>query len=214
MSGSDVRHCGLAQWRFLARKSRRIGGSIPGFQSWLIEPPRRFWKKMSTPRRSRRSLIESSTAFLVDYSFRLFSPRHDPWDATGAFRRGGRWNSRGTAILYAASSQSLACLEILVRIRNPDNFPAYAYSQIAIPEHQIERWESTDPIRSPERRKAIFESEVLSREEGDIWIRNGRPVPHKTYRPGETPEIENPYGFHLRLFGRYPRLLFLKNGNT
>ena len=104
--------------------------------------------------------------------FRLFSPWHHPWDATGAFRRGGRWNSPGTAVLYTASSLSLACLEILVHIRNPNNFPAYSYSELAIPERQIEAWESTDPIRSPERRKAILESEVLSREEGDIWIRN------------------------------------------
>lgn len=126
--------------------------------------------------------------------FGLFSPRHDRWDATGALRRGGRWNNPGTAVLYAASSLSLACLEILVHIRNPSNFPVYSYSQIAIPEHQIEQWEINDP-RSPERRKAIFESEVLSREEGDIWIRNRRckPAPHKAYRPEETPEIEKSY---------------------
>jgi hypothetical protein len=37
-SGSVARHCGLAQWRFLVRKSKPRGGSIPGFQSWLIEP--------------------------------------------------------------------------------------------------------------------------------------------------------------------------------
>ena len=124
--------------------------------------------------------------------FRLFSPWHDPWDATGAFIRGGRWNSPGTAILYAASSLSLACLEILVHIRNPNNFPVYAYSQMTIPADQIEEWESADPIRSPERRKAIFKSEVLSREEGDIWIRGRqrKTVPHKTYRPGEPSEIE------------------------
>lgn len=128
-------------------------------------------------------------------AFRLFSPQHDPWDATGAFRRGGRWNSPGPAVLYAASSLSLACLEILVHIRNPNNFPIRAYSKVGIPEDQIERWESTDPIRSPERREAIFESEVLSREEGDLWIRDRqyKSVSLKTYRPGETSEVERSY---------------------
>lgn len=92
---------------------------------------------------------------------------------------GGRWNSPGTAVLYTASSLSLACLEILVHIRSPNNFPSYSYSQLAIPEDQIEPWESNDPARSPERRKAILESEVLSREDGDIWIRERqrRPTP-------------------------------------
>jgi RES domain-containing protein len=100
--------------------------------------------------------------------FRLFSPGRDPHDATGAFLRGGRWNNPGTAVLYAASSLSLACLEILVHVRNPNNFPVYSYSQLAIPDDRIEAWESPDPARSPLRRKAIFDSEVLSREEGVI----------------------------------------------
>jgi RES domain-containing protein len=122
--------------------------------------------------------------------FRLFSPWRDPWDAAGAFLQGGRWNSPGKAVLYTASSLSLACLEILVHIRNPGNFPVYSYSQLAIPKDQIEPWESSDPIRSPERRKAIVESEVLSREEGDIWIRERQrdPAPHQFYTPGEAPE--------------------------
>lgn len=31
---------------------------------------------------------------------------------------GGRWNSKGTAVVYAAATRSLAMLEILVHIRN------------------------------------------------------------------------------------------------
>lgn len=122
--------------------------------------------------------------------FRLFSPWRNPWDAAGAFAHGGRWNSPGSAVLYSASSLSLACLEILVHIRNPSNFPVYSYAQLAIPEGQIELWESGDPIRSPERRQAILESEVLSREEGDIWIRERqrKSDPRRVYRSGQASE--------------------------
>lgn len=105
-----------------------------------------------------------------------------------ALLHGGRWNSPGTAILYAASSLSLACLEILVHIRNPSNFPVYSYSQLAISEDQIDLWSSGGPARSRERIEAIFESEVLSREEGDIWIRERRltSITHRIYTPQEA----------------------------
>ena len=114
-------------------------------------------------------------------AYRLFSSRRNPLDATGAYRSGGRWNSPGTAILYAASSQSLACLEILVHLRNPANLPEVSYVEFDIQEEQVRLWSSLIDS-SEERKRAVLESLVLSREHGDDWIavRQGR---RKTDRP-------------------------------
>jgi RES domain-containing protein len=100
-------------------------------------------------------------------AFRLFAPWIGPRDATGALRRGGRWNSPGKAVLYAASSLSLACLEILVHLRHVENLPEYSYAEVHIPDDQVEAWNKPD-----KRTRAVLESAVLSREIGDNWIRD------------------------------------------
>ena len=103
-------------------------------------------------------------------AYRLFSPRRDPLDVTGAYRSGGRWNSPGTAILYAASSLSLACLEILVHLRYPAILPALSYVEFDIQEDQVRLWSSL--LQSSESRtQAVLESMVLSREIGDEWFK-------------------------------------------
>jgi RES domain-containing protein len=108
---------------------------------------------------------------LID-AFRLFAPWRQPGDATGAIRRGRRWNSPGTAILYAAyaaSSLSLACLEVLVHLRHIENIPPYSYAGISIPNSEIEDWGKPNDWT-----QAILESDVLSREIGDNWIEQSR----------------------------------------
>jgi len=40
----------------------------------------------------------------------------DAFDGEGAFRFGGRWNSRGTRIIYTAGSLALAALEMIVHL--------------------------------------------------------------------------------------------------
>ena len=45
--------------------------------------------------------------------YRLTSARFPRCDGEGARLYGGRWNSRGRAVVYAAATQSLAALEIL-----------------------------------------------------------------------------------------------------
>jgi RES domain-containing protein len=44
----------------------------------------------------------------------------------GAFRAGGRWNSKGTYMLYTSENSSLAFLEILVHFEKAD-FPPHLY---------------------------------------------------------------------------------------
>ncbi len=46
--------------------------------------------------------------------WRLCKRRHAALDGEGARRAGGRWNRRGTAVVYASESLSLAALELLV----------------------------------------------------------------------------------------------------
>jgi RES domain-containing protein len=54
--------------------------------------------------------------------YRLFRGKYSPADAIGSYLAGGRWNPKGIHMLYASSTLSLACLEILVHIKEP-RFP-------------------------------------------------------------------------------------------
>ncbi len=54
------------------------------------------------------------------------------WDATdlggrGAERTGGRWNRKGTPVVYAASSVALACLETVVHFNAGFGLPLNRY---------------------------------------------------------------------------------------
>lgn len=49
------------------------------------------------------------------------------FDGEGARRSGGRWNSIGTRMVYAAESRALAALEVLVHLEGP----AQGYSVVA-----------------------------------------------------------------------------------
>jgi RES domain-containing protein len=56
--------------------------------------------------------------------YRLAKCRYaDDLTGTGARLYGGRWNSEGRAMVYTASSRSLALLEVLVHV-TPANLPA------------------------------------------------------------------------------------------
>ena len=50
------------------------------------------------------------------------------FDGEGAFRFGGRWNSRGTRILYTAGSLSLAALEMLVHLNDEEILFSYSFA--------------------------------------------------------------------------------------
>ena len=51
----------------------------------------------------------------------------------GARLNGGRWNSRGTPLVYTAQSQSLAVLEMLVHLDSPELLKHFVLFEVTIP---------------------------------------------------------------------------------
>lgn len=66
-------------------------------------------------------------------AYRIFKTRRSGgwFDGEGAYRYGGRWNSRGTRILYASESLSLAFLEILVHLEDNEITAAYSSANLS-----------------------------------------------------------------------------------
>jgi RES domain-containing protein len=54
--------------------------------------------------------------------WRLCSRAHAAFDGDGARRAGGRWNERGTALVYASATLSLAAQELFVHL-DPAELP-------------------------------------------------------------------------------------------
>jgi RES domain-containing protein len=63
---------------------------------------------------------------LFVYRIVLSKARTADLSGTGAYRYGGRWNSKGTYLLYTSESSSLAMLESLVHFE-PQEFPSELY---------------------------------------------------------------------------------------
>jgi RES domain-containing protein len=72
-------------------------------------------------------------------AYRIFKTKHaSNWiDGEGAFLFGGRWNSRGTRILYCAESLSLATLEMLVHLNSAELLPSYSYATLGFEENDL-----------------------------------------------------------------------------
>jgi len=94
----------------------------------------------------------------------------DPYGGAGAALGGGRWNSRGLYVAYAAWSRSLAMLELLVHVTRdqaPDDlvFVGAEIADDAIEDLDVaslpQGWRRTPP---PVELRAV----------GDAWIRQTR----------------------------------------
>jgi len=72
-------------------------------------------------------------------AWRIVKEKHaaTAFSGEGAARAGGRWNSRGVAVIYTSSILSLAALETLVHLNPPVLFK-YAVIRIRFDEELIE----------------------------------------------------------------------------
>ena len=125
------------------------------------------------------------------------SPNYKAIDRTGkgAEVTGGRWNQKGTPMLYAATSISLAVLEVVVHLPQAP-FPLNRYLiQIDVPDDVWEARASIDYLTAP----GGWDAEptgLTSREFGDVWAKSGgmllQAVP-STMVPREQNVLINPY---------------------
>ena len=72
-------------------------------------------------------------------AWRIAKSKYAVYDGTGASHAGGRWNSRGRAVIYAADSYAGAILEILAHSFRPRTLPGRHHAvEIDIPDEVVE----------------------------------------------------------------------------
>jgi len=102
-------------------------------------------------------------------AYRIADARHPIFDPTGALLHGGRWNSVGIPVIYAAETYAGALLEVLVHANLSQPPKNHRVVRITIPDHvQIERV-SADMVP-----RWDAEDMVASRALGDQWVREKR----------------------------------------
>jgi RES domain-containing protein len=105
------------------------------------------------------------------HAFRICDDRYPVLDGTGAALNGGRWNSKGHSVVYAAETYALALLETLVHTGFRKIPGGRHYARIIIPDSIMV--ESFDPAAHAGWE---LEDNVVSRAFGDQWIKEQRSV--------------------------------------
>lgn len=103
-------------------------------------------------------------------AYRIADRRFPILNGVGAARNGGRWNSVGAEVIYAACSYAGAILERRVHC-GPKIPQDQVYAEITIPAHvQLEVVEPTD---LPDN---WVDDPNVTRDFGDRWVRESRSV--------------------------------------
>jgi RES domain-containing protein len=101
--------------------------------------------------------------------YRIADARHPIFDPTGAMLHGGRWNSIGHRVIYAAETYAGALLELLVHANLSYPPKNHRVVRIQIPDEVTIESVSIDKIKGWDS-----EDTIASRAFGDEWIRTLR----------------------------------------
>jgi RES domain-containing protein len=104
-------------------------------------------------------------------AWRIVKEKHaaTAFSGEGAARTGGRWNSRGVAVVYTSSAKSLAALESLVHLNPPVLFK-YVVFRIKFDDALVEI--VTPKALPPDWR--VEPPPLSSKAVGDAWVRAAR----------------------------------------
>ena len=98
----------------------------------------------------------------------------------GARRYGGRWNRRGTPVVYLAEHPALAVLEVLVHLDIP---PELLPEDYVLLRAELSLWPETPPFDQPYNPEAV----------GNAWLRTGETALLR------VPSVLVPHSFNLLL---------------
>jgi RES domain-containing protein len=103
-------------------------------------------------------------------AWRIVKEKHaaTAFTGEGAAKVGGRWNSRGVAVVYTSGTKALAALENLVHLNPPVLFN-YVVIRIEFEEDLVARVALTD--LPPDWR--VEPPPASTRQFGDAWVRTG-----------------------------------------
>jgi RES domain-containing protein len=87
----------------------------------------------------------------------------------GAADFGGRWNSRGIAVVYSSATKSLAALESLVHLNPPVRFK-YVAIRVEFDEAFLEVF----PLKRLPRGWKVEPPPPSTQQIGDLWVRQAR----------------------------------------
>jgi RES domain-containing protein len=105
-------------------------------------------------------------------AWRIFKRKHQrfAFSGVGARRFGGRWNSKGIAVVYASESPALAALEMLVHLQTHEILHAYMLMSISFDEALVEKVPRRRLPRSWRRDPAPQALQAI----GNDWVAHGR----------------------------------------
>lgn len=88
------------------------------------------------------------------------------FDGEGARRFGGRWNSKGTPMVYTAGSQALAVLELLVHLEESDVLKHYCLIPVQVDESMVKKVDIKSLPANWNRRPTSTHVRAI----GDAWV--------------------------------------------
>jgi RES domain-containing protein len=104
-------------------------------------------------------------------AWRIYKPKHAATAFTGEGARlyGGRFNSKGVAVVYTAQSISLACLEMLVHLQADDLLRHYCLRSVRFDSRLVKSLEVASLPSNWREAPAPPEIQLL----GDEWVASG-----------------------------------------
>jgi RES domain-containing protein len=105
---------------------------------------------------------------VIVHAWRIFHRRHAAIAFTGEGARlfGGRWNSKGRALIYASESAALAALEMLVHLQSPRHLASYFLAKLSFDDSLVEKIE---PRRLPKNWR-LYPAPQALQALGDRWL--------------------------------------------